>query len=84
MARPMIQAMPGDRYGFLTLLYEVEPDHRPFSTSHYRKFLVRCDCGTERTVRLCNMRSGTTRSCGVCARTKRDPVHGQWTANLAS
>jgi hypothetical protein len=64
MPRPKTPVLPGDRYGRLTIVCESEPEPRPWSSSAYRRFVVRCDCGAETVVRLCNMRSGSTRSCG--------------------
>lgn len=50
--------------------------------------VVRCDCGTEKQVRLCNLRSGRTTSCGCLQRelaAARATTHGERTrANRAS
>lgn len=64
MARPPIQVAVGDRYHMLTVVRETEPEPRPLSPSRYRRFEMRCDCGELTNVRLCNVRSGSTRSCG--------------------
>lgn len=54
-----IEVTPGDEYGDLTVIREVE-------SSGKRRFLCKCSCGSERTVRLNHLRSGHTSSCGRC------------------
>lgn len=58
-AMKRIDVRAGDRYGDLKVLCEV-------STSGKRKFLCRCTCGRESTVRLGHLRSGHTSKCGRC------------------
>jgi hypothetical protein len=62
------------RFGALLVLAEAER-----SAGARRCVLCRCDCGTEIVVRLDNLRSGATRSCG-CLRQKivaeRSTTHG--------
>jgi len=57
-----IEVKPGDRYGRLTVIREVEP----IKWRKYKKRMVlcKCDCGNETTVRLEYLRSGHTKSCG--------------------
>lgn len=67
----------GDRYGMLTVLREGEP----VGAQKQRAVIVRCDCGTEKQVRLGELRNGKTVSCG-CHRLKilragRAPQHGE-------
>jgi len=51
---------PGDEYGDLTVVNEVE-------SSGKRRFLCRCSCGNVNVeVRLDHLRSGHTSSCGRC------------------
>lgn len=53
----------GQRYSRLILLDEVEPDVYP-NGEMKRKFLCQCDCGNQTTVRMSDMKSGRTQSCG--------------------
>ncbi len=53
----------GKRYSRLILLDEVEPDVYP-SGEKKRKFLCLCDCGIKTIVRMSDMKSGRTQSCG--------------------
>lgn len=54
--------LPGDKYGRLVVLGDRETEfiHRMVS--------VRCECGTEFTVRATNVRTGHTTECSVCRR----------------
>jgi hypothetical protein len=52
----------GTRYGRLAVVNEVAPDGR------YRRFAVRCDCAAELVVRLQDLRSAATQSCGCLKR----------------
>lgn len=54
-----IEVKPGDKYGGLTIVKEVEAAGK-------RQFLCKCDCGQKVTVRLGHLRSGHTSSCGRC------------------
>lgn len=54
---------PGMRYGNLIIIKEVEPITDKDGIRH-RMFLCKCDCGNEKPIRLSNLRSGTTKSCG--------------------
>lgn len=51
----------GRRFGYWTVIDKREVD----STRHY-KWLCRCDCGTERSVKLSDLVDGHSKSCG-CA-----------------
>lgn len=75
MGRPRTIVNVGDRFGRLTIIEETAPEPRPEpSRSAYRRFRCRCDCGQETNARLCNMRHGSTTSCGCFAREKlREP-----------
>jgi hypothetical protein len=55
----------GTRYGRLTVIKEVAPAEEPRGAKA-RRFLCRCDCGTDSVVRLGSLRTGHTSSCG-CA-----------------
>lgn len=65
----------GTRYGRLTIIKEVEPHVFP-SGRKKRKFLCRCDCGTEWVAVLDNLRSGNTSSCG-CLNIEAITTHGE-------
>jgi hypothetical protein len=54
--------LTGTRFGRLVAM---APHHR---NDHHWFWSVRCDCGTEKTVRADRMVSGHTRSCGCLAR----------------
>ncbi len=54
-----IEVKPGDVYGEFTVIEEVP-------ASGKRKFLCQCSCGRGVEVRLGNLRSGQTNSCGRC------------------
>lgn len=59
-----VEINPGDRYGFLTIIQEVEAIKR------VRRFLCKCDCGNTTVVRMCHLRSvkKPTVSCGCFSR----------------
>lgn len=54
----------GDRFGRLVAVAELDPIVYPGRSSKVRVWLVRCDCGNEKTTRMENLRFGSTRSCG--------------------
>lgn len=53
-----IKVNPGDKFGMLTVIREVE------KRAKKRYFLCKCDCGNIREVRFVAMRAGETKSCG--------------------
>ncbi len=59
----LIHVKVGDRYGRFTI---VEEEAREWDASgrSYRRFVCKCDCGTVRSIRLDNLRSGGSKSCG--------------------
>lgn len=57
-----LEIYAGQRFGKLSVLKEVEPGMYP------RRFLCLCDCGRETVVRLGDLRSGSSKSCGCLAR----------------
>lgn len=66
----------GDKYGRLTIIEEVEPHIYP-SGDKRRKFLCKCDCGSEPKSYMINgLRSGQTASCG-CLNLERITKHGR-------
>lgn len=54
---------PGDRFGRLTVLYEVEPRINT-SGKKSRRFLFQCDCGNTANIGLAQVRNNGTVSCG--------------------
>lgn len=71
-----IEVKPGDRYGRLTILREVEPVAMPNGKT-MRRFECECTCGVVVTPFLNNMRRKLTTSCG-CARSEMHTKHGDW------
>lgn len=62
-----VKAIPGERYNKLTVVSEgprCEPDKKGWRE---RQWLVRCDCGAQKLIRMANVRYGNVKSCG-CAR----------------
>lgn len=66
----------GERFGRWLVIDD------PGETGSHRRMLVRCDCGTEKLVRVSSLKAGGTKSCGclkreqVSARRKLDTKHG--------
>ena len=73
-----IDICTGMRFGRLSIVKELDVVVYA-SGGRSRKFLCMCDCGRESVVSLCNLRNGTTRSCGCYLRdilSKRNRTHG--------
>jgi hypothetical protein len=69
----VLKDITGQRFGRLTMLERLG---YVTGTSLYR---ARCDCGVVRVVRACNVRNGTTKSCGCLSRGAigpRSTTHG--------
>lgn len=64
---PKLNIRPGDRYGMLTIVKELESYKRP-SGGTIRHFRCKCDCGNETEVLFSSLRSGLTVSCGCYLR----------------
>lgn len=66
---------PGDRYGRLTILKEVEPHVQP-SGRKRRMVLVQCDCGESEpfSVRLNHLRTGHSTSCSCYSRERTSEI----------
>ena len=71
-----IAVKPGDRYGRLTILREVEPIEMP-SGKTMRRIECECTCGVVVTPFLNNVRRNLTTSCG-CVRSEVHTKHGDW------
>lgn len=54
----------GQRFGRLIVLSRLGKD----KNGHHYRFLCRCDCGTEKPILGCHLRSGATTSCGCFVR----------------
>lgn len=64
---------PGDKYGRLTVVAEVE------GSSYSRRILCKCDCGKNKIVDLVKLLNGNTKSCGCLKkelRIKQNTTHG--------
>jgi hypothetical protein len=58
MARPRIDHQPGEVYGLLTLVREVEPGRDGV------RWLCRCQCGREKAIHVYLVRHNKIQSCG--------------------
>lgn len=67
-----VSALPGDRYGILTLVQEVGKDKR-----RSRLFVVKCDCGTIKTLPLDRLREGAITHCGCKKKLRYNDLTGQ-------
>jgi hypothetical protein len=56
----------GNRYGYFTIL-----EHKGSDNSGHSMWLARCSCGTEKVVRLKELKRGNTKSCGCFRRGRR-------------
>jgi len=76
---PKLDVPAGTRFGRLVVTGEAEPAAQ-LNRERKRRMVCRCDCGGEVIVRLTNLRSGNTTSCG-CYRNEmtaaRRTTHGQ-------
>jgi hypothetical protein len=70
----------GLRFGKLVIVDEADPiiKHRPPKNPNYkiRRFLCRCDCGTEKIITLTKLRTGNTKGCGCLRRPPSQRTHG--------
>lgn len=77
----------GHRFGKLVVIGATSP--RLISGGRRTRWIVRCDCGTEKTVLAQSLLGGTTQSCGCAPRrpTKHGksgtPLHRRWRGMLA-
>ena len=78
-----LEIKAGDTYGMFTIIGEASPAFKP-SGIPVRTMNCRCQCGTEKTVRLSSLRDGTTVSCGCYHRANAGKIlknavttHGQ-------
>lgn len=62
MKKRNIKDLLGKKFSRLTIISEAEPF--PSGGRNYRGVLCRCDCGTQKPVRLYEVTSGNTQSCG--------------------
>lgn len=79
--------LTGQRFGRLTVIKQGEYYIYPANGYRYVQWLCKCDCGNERTVRACTLRSGDTQSCGCIAKEiliKRNTTHNKYHSRLHS
>ncbi len=81
MGSPRVFVKPGQRYGRLVCVNEVEPRIYP-NGKRVRMVLCRCDCGGTKITRLNTLRRGEASSCGCYEREVRSlnrdrTTHGQ-------
>lgn len=81
MGSPLVSVVPGQRYGRLVCVKEVEPRISPNGT-RVRLVLCHCECGAIKIARLSTLRRGETSSCGcyereVRSRNRDRTTHGQ-------
>ncbi len=77
-----IELHQGDRFGRLTVV-----ERAPHAPTAGWRWLCRCDCGEETTVRSRSLRTGNTQSCGCLQRervreiltTHGESARGKWT-----
>jgi hypothetical protein len=67
-------ALPGDRYGALTVLAESAPYIGPSDQKPYRRVLCVCECGRERVVLVRRLADGKATRCQYCPMTS--DLHG--------
>lgn len=69
----------GERFGRWVVLSGAEPYKRPGGGKSSASVLVKCDCGTIKTVVLQNLTRGLSKSCGCLSRGKPAPnrTHGK-------
>jgi hypothetical protein len=73
MGRKRLDVRPGDKFGRLTIIREVD------MRNNRRRFLCKCECGNQKEVALAGLSNGTS-SCGCLQRevtTKRNSTHGK-------
>ncbi len=75
------EVKPGDRYGRLTVIEEVQRKISPTNGRPYRQIRCKCKCGAWVVIGLEHARQGDSASCG-CSRTKhgmtKSPMHMVW------
>ena len=64
MRKNAVYVQPGDCFGRLTVIKELQPPNKE------RWILCKCSCGQEKKIRLYNLTKGNIRSCG-CLRRER-------------
>ena len=80
----MANANPGDRFGRLVVIRQVDAHITP-SGKKYPRILCKCDCGNEKIIDKRNLIKGLTQSCG-CLRKERtvaaNKTHGDTDSRL--
>ena len=66
---------PGDVFGKLTVISETEGKIRPTNPNSIRRyFIVRCECGNEKSIRMDKLRQRQNQSCGNRSCNKYAPI----------
>ena len=68
-----VNIQEGDRFGYLTVIREVEPNITPCGTVQ-RKFLCKCDCGNDVVRTMSTLHKSKNQSCGCKQLTLGDRV----------
>ncbi len=76
MGKTSKQNMVGKKYGFLTVLSEIELRNK----NGHIMYNVKCDCGKEKSVLGASLRNGLSRSCNKC--TLLTGSHGMWNTKV--
>jgi hypothetical protein len=67
--------LPGEMFGKLTVLCEVEGKPRDSEGNRIRRFFrVRCECGNEKNIRMDKLRQRQNQSCGNRSCNKYAPI----------
>jgi hypothetical protein len=68
--------LPGERFGKLTVLYETEGKLRNSEGTRIRRFFrVKCECGSEKDIRMDKLRQRENQSCGNRSCNKYAPIN---------
>lgn len=67
---PCALDLTGQTFGRWTVLRLTEPGLA--RTDGHRVWICRCECGVERPIPSSNLRSGSSRGCGSCAKREQD------------
>jgi hypothetical protein len=84
----MNDSLLGQRFGRYTVIAFAGSVRAKGYRGTRRTWLCRCDCGNERVVPTCNLRTGNSKSCGCYKRERTSElskkyVHGNTRANVA-
>lgn len=76
-----LDIQPGRQFGKLTVMFEAAPIDDP-SGKKLRAFMCKCECGTDKVIRLAHLNHGKTKSCGCLASAQQGlsthPIYKVW------